>query len=196
MRNLLRISIALLVLTAAACGGGSDGDSAQTVGADDAGDQQEQTESDGDGASADTEEATAEEGTADSGSSDEDGGAVSSGSGSATLILGNGESFEFGILCALEPQGEEGREILFTVVSYDAPYNLDVTQFGADSFGGAANISVYDSETYDTVWEATSQFGGEVELLLEGSTVTGQGAFWAGGEPGGEETSGRLIANC
>ena len=184
--------MALFVLTAAACGGGSDGDSTETgAAAQEADDPAEETESD-DEAPSDP----ADDADDDAGSADDGGAAASSGQGTATLILGNGESFEFGILCVLDSQESAGSEILFTVVSYDTPYNLDVTQFGPGSFGGAANISVYDSETYDTVWEASTLFGSEVELLLDGSNVTGRGVFLGGGEPGGEETSGELVANC
>jgi len=118
------------------------------------------------------------------------------GSGSATLTLSNGEVFEFGILCSLEPQEAAGSEILFAVVSYDDPYNLDVTQFAAGSFDGAANISVYDSTSYDTVWEASTLYGTDVELSMAGSTVAGSGEFLAGGELGGETVTGELVANC
>ena len=81
--------------------------------------------------------------------------AQASGAQSATVTLDNGEAFEFGALCWLEVQESAGSEILFTVVSYDDPVNLDVTQFGADSFSGAANISLYDSTSYDNLWEAS-----------------------------------------
>ena len=119
-----------------------------------------------------------------------------SGEGSASLTLSNGEVFEFGIRCVLEPQVSAGSEILFTVVSYDDPYNLDVTQFGDSAFNGAANISVYDSDPYDTLWEASSMLGTSIELSIDGSTVTGVGDFLAGGEPGGETVTGDLVANC
>ena len=119
-----------------------------------------------------------------------------SGSGSATLALDNGESYEFSILCGLEPQESAGQEILFTVVSYDKPYNLDVTQFGENSFSGAANISMYDADTYDTVWDASTLYGSEVTLSLNGSTITGSGVFLEKGELGGMEVHGELEANC
>ncbi|MEA1903683.1 MAG: hypothetical protein U9N56_09180 [Actinomycetota bacterium] len=113
---------------------------------------------------------------------------------SATLTLDNGEVYKFGILCALEPQESAGAEILFVVVSYDEPYNLDVNQFGADSFGGEATISVYDAETYDTLWEAGAF--SEATLELSGSTVTGSGTFLEGGELGATEVHGELVADC
>jgi hypothetical protein len=118
------------------------------------------------------------------------------GSGTATLTFDNGESYEFSILCALETQESAGQEILFTVVSYDKPYNLDVTQFGENSFGGAASISLYDADTYDTVWDANTVYGSEVTLSLSGSTVTGSGVFLEKGELGGAEVYGDLEANC
>jgi len=118
------------------------------------------------------------------------------GSGTATVSLGNGEVFEFEVLCALEPQIAAGSEILFTVVSYDDPINLDVTQLGADSLGGVANISLYDSTTYDSVWDASSFTGGEVELSLDGSTVSGTGMFVEGEGDASTAVPGELIANC
>lgn len=114
----------------------------------------------------------------------------------ATVTLDNGEVFDFGILCALESQESAGSEILFTVVSYDDPVNLDVTQYGADSFGGAANISLYDSTTYDTMWSADSRFGTQLELSLNGSTVTGTGDFYPDGDIGATPVAGQLVANC
>jgi hypothetical protein len=118
------------------------------------------------------------------------------GGGTATLTLDNGLSYSFSVLCTLEPQEAAGSEILFTLVSYDDPVNLDVTQFGADSFDGAAGISLYDSTTYDTLWEANEIFGNEVELTLTGSTVTGTGMFREGDGSSGEAVAGELVANC
>lgn len=122
--------------------------------------------------------------------------AQASGAQSATVTLDNGEVFEFGALCWLEVQESAGSEILFTVVSYDDPVNLDVTQFGADSFGGAANISLYDSTSYDTLWEASSIYGTEIELVLDGSTVTGAGDFYPQGDIGATPVPGQLVATC
>ena len=119
-----------------------------------------------------------------------------SGAQTATVSLDNGEVFEFGALCWLETQESAGSVILFTVVSYDAPANLDVTQFGADSFDGAANISLYDSTSYDTLWEANSLYGTEVELMLDGSTVTGSGDFYLQGDIAATPVPGQLVANC
>ncbi len=124
------------------------------------------------------------------------GGVPASGDGTATVDLADGSSYTFSIVCTLEPQESAGSTILFTVSSYDDPVNLDVTQFGEDSFSGAANISLHDSTTYDTLWEANSMFGTEVVLTLDGSTVTGSGAFMKGEEFGGEQVAGELVANC
>ena len=122
--------------------------------------------------------------------------AQASGAQTATVTLDNGDVFEFGALCWLETQESAGSEILFTVVSYDDPVNLDVTQFGADSFGGAANISLYDSTSYDTLWEANSLYGTEIELILDGSTVTGSGDFYPQGDIAATPVPGQLVANC
>ena len=123
--------------------------------------------------------------------------AAGGGSGTATVSLANGESFEFSILCALEPQTSAGSEILFTVVSYDDPVSLDVTQFGEDDFGGSATITLYDSSTYETIWEAGSMFGtGDLQLELQGSTVTGSGTFYPEGDVTADGVQGELVANC
>lgn len=122
--------------------------------------------------------------------------ATGSGAQTATVTLDNGESFEFDALCWLETQESAGSEILFTVVSYDDPVNLDVTQFGADSFGGAATISLYDSTSYDTLWEASSLYGTEIDLALDGSTVIGSGDFYPEGDIAATPVTGQLVANC
>lgn len=119
-----------------------------------------------------------------------------SGAQTATVTLDNGDVFEFSALCWLEVQESAGSEILFTVVSYDDPVNLDVTQFGVDSFDGAASISLYDSTSYDTIWEASSLYGTDIELSLSGSTVTGSGDFYPAGDIAATPVPGQLVANC
>ena len=119
-----------------------------------------------------------------------------SGSQTATVTLDNGEVFEFSALCWLERQDAAGSEILFTVVSYDDPVNLDVTQFGAESFDGASNISLYDSTSYDTLWEASSFYGPTVDLTLDGSTVLGSGDFYPAGDVTATPVPGQLVATC
>ena len=124
------------------------------------------------------------------------------GSGTATLTLDNGETFEFGILCTLESQEAAGSEILFTAVSYDDP-GLDITQFGAEGSGtvtDVATVSVYDG-SYNTLWEASNlyePFGGGVELSLDGSTINGSGTFFAGGDPvaSPDGVAGTVEARC
>ncbi len=122
--------------------------------------------------------------------------AAAAGGASATLTLENGETFTFNILCALETQESAGQEILFTVVSYDDPVSLDVTQFGADSLDGTAIVSLYDSATFDNVWDANTLHGGELELEMNGNTVTGHGIFLAGEERNGPGVAGELKAHC
>jgi hypothetical protein len=121
---------------------------------------------------------------------------AAAGGAEATVALENGETYTFNILCALEPQESAGQEILFTVVSYDDPVNLGVTQSGADSFGGVASVSLYDSTTYDTVWDANTLHGSELVLELNGNTVTGHGIFLAGEDGEGPGVPGVLEANC
>jgi hypothetical protein len=116
----------------------------------------------------------------------------------AVLTLANGESFEFSVLCSLEPQVAAGSEILFTATSYDTP-SLDITQFGDDgTVTGIASISVYD-ENYDTLWEASTiyeSFGGTIELSLDGSTIRGSGSFYPGGDIAATPVDGEVVAEC
>ena len=120
------------------------------------------------------------------------------GQGAATLTLDNGEQFEFSILCGLESQMAAGSEILFNVVSYDDT-GLDITQFGDEgTVTDFASISVYDA-SFETIWEAASlfeAFGGTIELSLDGSTVTGSGSFYPGGDPTTTPVEGQVVANC
>lgn len=141
-------------------------------------------------------ESTPEETTPSQDSEDNVFAAAAAGGASATLTLENGETFTFNILCALETQESAGQEILFSVVSYDNPVSLDVTQFGADSLDGTAVVSLYDSTTFDNVWDANTLHGGELRLELSGDTVTGSGTFLAGEERTGSGVAGELEAHC
>lgn len=120
------------------------------------------------------------------------------GSGNATLTFETGESMVFTIRCVLEPQMAAGSEILFTAASSQPPY-LDITQFGSEgAVTDIASISVYDEE-YETIWDASSiyeVFGGSLELSLDGSTITGSGAFYPGDPLEVEPVNGSLTANC
>jgi hypothetical protein len=116
----------------------------------------------------------------------------------ATLSLDNGESFEFSVLCSLEPQIAAGSEILFTATSFDDP-TLDITQFGDEGpVVDLATISVYDA-SFETLWEANSlfeAFGGGAELTLDGSTINGTGSFFPAGDIEGTAVAGTVVANC
>jgi hypothetical protein len=130
----------------------------------------------------------------DDGGDDRDG--TPGASGTATLTLANGEEYEFSILCSLEPQIAAGQEIAFSITSYDEPYGFDATKFGDDAaMPGMASMDVYDSETYEAVWSASSVMG-DVELELSGSTVTGTGTFFEGDEGLGDGVEGELTASC
>jgi hypothetical protein len=142
---------------------------------------------------------TAEDTTQDDAGSDTNEASPSAGgSGSATLELANGETFEFSILCGLESQEVAGSEIVFNAVSYDDP-GLDVTQFGDEgTVTDFASISVYTSD-FETLWDANTiyeAFGGSIELSLEGSTITGSGSFYADADPTTEPVDGQLRADC
>jgi len=123
------------------------------------------------------------------------------GQGNAVLTLANGETYEFSVLCTLEPQIAAGSEILFTATSYDNP-SLDITQFGDEgTVTEIASVSVNDAETFDSLWGASSiyePFGGSLELTLDGSTIRGVGSFFAGDDPGAspEAVDGEVVANC
>ncbi|MDJ0769152.1 MAG: hypothetical protein QNJ12_10170 [Ilumatobacter sp.] len=203
---------ALLVgsLALAACGG-DDGDEAEgdTAAADDATGADDATDDV-------TEDATGDQPGADDVAGDQavdDGGdasrttelppiddapAASPTNGSATLTLVNGESYEFSILCALEPQEAAGSEILFSVTSYD-DIGLDITQFGSSgTITDMATISVYD-ESLETLWEAGTlyeSFGGSIVLTLDGSTVRASASFYPGGDVAARPVEGDIVANC
>ena len=144
----------------------------------------------------------ADEPAADEEPADEPAAPSGGGSGTATLTLDNGETFEFGVLCTLEPQEAAGSEIVFTATSYDDP-GLDITQFGAEGSGtvtDVATVSVYDG-SYNTLWEASNlyePFGGGVELSLDGSTINGTGTFFAAGDPvaNPDGVAGTVEARC
>lgn len=100
-KRLVYIFTALL-LVASACGG-SDADAEAT-------DTQATPTTDTATTEADEEPAT------DTTAAPSDESSSGGGSGAATLTLDNGESFEFSILCALQPQIAAGQEIIFTAV--------------------------------------------------------------------------------
>jgi hypothetical protein len=185
MRSLPAIlTTAALTLALAACGGdddsAADADAARPV--------ETETESEQPETETETETGEPETGSPEGGSSGDD----------AVLTLANGETFEFGILCTLEPQMAAGSEILFTAVSYDTP-GLDITQFGDDgTVTGIATISVYDGD-FETLWEAGSfydAFGGSIELSLDGSTIRGSGSFFPGGDIAVTPVDGEIVAEC
>lgn len=178
-----------------ACGGDDDSEPADDAPAeaDEPSGDESATEEPADGDAA-AEDAPADEPPADQSSGDQ----ASGGGATATLTLDNGETYEFGILCALEPQMAAGSEILFTVVSYDDP-GLDITQFGNDgTITEMATVSVYDGN-FETLWEAGSlyeAFGGTLELTLDGSTVRGEGGFFPNADIAAEPVGGVVEARC
>jgi hypothetical protein len=180
--------LATLALTfaAAACGGDDDDTDVTPV------------EPDATDSSDDGDDDDAVDGATGGSDADDGGAAAVGGSGSATITLDNGESFEFSILCALEPQMAAGSEILFSVTSYDDP-GMDATQFGDDgTVTGIASITIYDG-SYETLYEASTfneAFGGSIELSLDGSTVSGSGSFFPEADPTMDPVEGELVANC
>jgi len=187
----LRITTTLLAASLAltACGGDDDSDATADEPA------AEQPAADEPAA----DEPAAEEPAAEPAAEEEAAEPSGGGSGTASLTLANGEAYEFGVLCSLEPQMAAGSEILFTAVSYDNP-SLDITQFGDDgTVQGLATVSVYDAETYDTLWEAGTFYeavGGSFEISLDGSTISGSGSFFPAADIGAESVDGEFEARC
>lgn len=161
----------------------------------------EETEADDDVSSSDDGEPSDDDGTEDDSAEDGNADAPATGQGMATLTLDNGERYEFGVLCTLEPQVAAGSEILFTATSYDDP-SLDITQFGDEgTVTSLSSVSVYDATSFDSLWGASSlyePFGGGLELTLDGSTIRGTGTFFAGDDPGTspDGVAGEVVANC
>ena len=191
--RLIPVLVALAALTAAC---GSDDDSGSDGAATD-----ESVDAPADtAAQPDDADAGSEDDNDDGGSSeDADAPAPPAGGGSTVLTLDNGETYEFSVLCTLEPQMAAGSEILFTAVSYDDP-GLDITQFGDEgTITGTGSVSVYDSD-FETLWEASTffeAFGGGLELTLDGSTIRGSGTFYPDADPSaGEGVPGEIVANC
>ena len=180
MRTTTLSVLFVAALALASCGSDDDSSSADTDGAEPASTEAQAPSEDT--APADDESATPPAG----------------GSGIATLTLENGESFEFSVRCALEPQTAAGSEILFTATSIDDP-GLDITQFGDEGpITDLGTISVFNG-SFDTLWEASSifeAFGGNFELSLDGSTIRGAGSFYAGADPAATPLEGEVTANC
>lgn len=195
MRTSLICAVASTTLLLVACGS-DDGDSGAS-GSDAAATATDEVpqSTDAEAGSENTEPAPTAVDSAGEGS--DEGGSNSSGT-TATLRLANGESYEFSILCTLEPQMAAGSEILFTAVSYDDP-GLDITQFGDEgTVTDLAVITVYDGD-FETLWEAGSiyeAFGGSLDLSVDGATIVGSGSFYAAGDPAAVPVQGDLQANC
>ena len=177
------IALVLVAVLAAGCGGDSDDNGSGSAGDDTA-----------TTTAAESTDTTAADDDDDAGS--DDASSTAGANASARVVLANGETFDFSVLCVLESQEAAGSTILFTATSYDRPYHFDLTQFGDDSFGGSATVSIYDAETFDTLWEANSMVGATLELVKDGSTITGSGTFLPAGEFGAEGVEGTVEVNC
>jgi len=209
MRRTLLILVAMfasLVLLAAACGSdSSDEESAETTGdSDEASTEAEEPDPPAEDAADDSDQSASEpEPEEPEAEAPDDSEAAAppppSGDTGAVLNLENGETYTFSVLCYLETQEAAGSEILFTAASYDNP-SLDITQFGDEgTVTGVSVVSVYDAESYDTLYEASSSYeglGGTLTLTLEGSTITGIGDFYPAGDPGVTPVPGEIVANC
>jgi hypothetical protein len=127
---------------------------------------------------------------------------TSGGDTNATLTLASGEVYEFGVLCTLETQMAAGSEILFTATSVRGDLFIDITQFGqVGPVTGFATVTVFDGETFESIWGASSVyegFGGGLSLSLDGSTINGSGTFYAADDPieAPDGVEGDVVANC
>ncbi len=128
--------------------------------------------------------------------------------GVAVVALDNGERFEFSdVRCALEPEfiGDGETEQLFSALDFDFEdeFDLAVTQFGdaPEDLTNAAFVTVTDSASFDDLWDAEStprftEAGGSLELTLSGSSITGSGMFFPGGDLTAEPVAGTVTINC
>ncbi len=120
--------------------------------------------------------------------------------GTATLTLDNGESFEFNVECVTSPMdaGLAGRDLLLSVNSYDGQYLIAAELLGPDQYGSAplSIIQIWDVPGNEVAWGAYSASGGQVDLRLDGTTVTGTAVFGEGGDTVNPSVPGELVAYC
>jgi|GEM_PF-6532739 len=174
MHTPARIPILVLVAVVglAACGGGDDADeqpqAADPAEADDRTDDEADDQGD-DQAGAD----------ADAGGTDGEPQLEDVLEGTATIAFEGGEVLSTEVLCTLEPQTAAGQEILYTATSLSNPY-FDVTVFGEDAAVPGPSVSwneTEDFETYQESWSAMGGSFGDLEVTLDGTTISGQGTF-------------------
>ncbi len=159
-------------------------------------------------------DAAAEDTESDSDGDDGDESAESEGAeaggdpGFAVVALDNGERFEFSdVRCVLEPEFiGEGDEIeqLFSAIDFNADdeFDMDLAQYGdaGADLTDAATINIM-TDSFEFVWSAgSSSFdidgGGDLDLTLSGSSITGSGLFFAGDDLETEPVPGTVAINC
>ncbi len=120
--------------------------------------------------------------------------------GTATLVLDNGDRFDFEIKCALQPTDVgDGNIVLFGAVSLDSPYQMTATKYTEDSAAsGRASITVWENDMTDKVWQAANVVEELLSLELDGSIIHGQGIFALGGidEDISQVNNGVFEARC
>ncbi len=162
--------------------------------------------SDDDGGDGGDAESSSDDAASDDAASDE---ATPTGDpGVAVVALDNGERFEFSdVRCALESEfiGDGETEQLFSALDFDFDdeFDLAVTQFGEapEDLSGAAFVTVTESATFEDLWDAEStprftEAGGSLELTLSGTSITGSGMFFPGGDLESEPVAGTVTVNC
>jgi hypothetical protein len=175
-RSVFLALIAAFVLLAASCGDDDDGsgETTTTAGADG--------------------ESTEESAPPESSIDPEDLEVEVFGEGDATITLDNGEVFEGGVACVLEPQDSAGQEILYTATAFDG--SIDVTQFGPNGPNpDLASVTIADPETFEAIWSADSGTT-SLTLSLEGSTITGSGDFRPADDSTAELVAGTVEVAC
>jgi len=122
--------------------------------------------------------------------------------GTATITFADGQTLTTDVICTLEPQIAAGQEIEYTATSQSSPY-FDVTVFGeASDFAGTSTVSWDDTEDFVTVqesWSAGEVPNDDLEVMLSGETISGNGTFVRGEDEtgtAGETRQGEFVVEC
>lgn len=126
--------------------------------------------------------------------------------GPAVLELANGERFEFDAVCSLTHEHAPGLSIRYGVFADDGTIRLEALampfeeQYPGVDPGEWFSISVFDSESYEELWGASSITSSDLVFDVDGSQVTATGTFYERGFDGkldgGPSVAGTLTARC
>lgn len=173
MRSRPIAALAVLTLLVAACGDDDDAGRAGDASVVDAPESADES-ADGDG----------DDGAAES--------PAPGGSGTATVVLDNGETYTSSVTCILESteSGVDGVMQTFLVV----PTRGDVA-ISAEGLGDFEKVSIIDDESKETIYEANTDFGG-LDLSNDGSSLTGTGGFSVADDPTADPIPGEIDIQC